>query len=79
MSSEPESFESFGDFHHTPKMDNPNQISHKEFNEFMKGKGFKGRKDYALRHLKAKFSFKPLVETRMLVVSSEDMVPTKFD
>ena len=79
MSPEPESFESIEDFHPTPKMDNLKPISHKEFNEFIKGKGFKGRKDYALRDLKAKFSFKPLVERRTLVVSLESMEPTKFN
>ena len=30
-------------------------ISHKEFNEFIKGKGFKGRNNYKLRDLKAMF------------------------
>ena len=29
-------------------------ISHKEFNEFIKGKGFKGRNYYKLKELKAK-------------------------
>ena len=29
-------------------------ISHKEFNEFIKGKGFKGRNEYKLKDLKAK-------------------------
>ena len=43
------SFESLGDFHPTPKMDDLKPISHKEFIEFMKGKSFKGRNDYALR------------------------------
>ena len=28
-------------------------ITHKEFNEFIKGKGFKGRNNYKLRDLKA--------------------------
>ena len=78
-SSEPESFESLGDFHSTPKMDNLKPISHKEFNEFMMSKGFKRRKDYALRDLKAKFGFKPLVKRRVFVVSLEGMEPTKFD
>ena len=32
-------------------------ISHKEFNKFMKGKGFKGRNNYMLKDLKAKFVF----------------------
>ena len=36
-------------------------ISHKEFNAYIKGKGFKGRNDYALKDLKAKFGFKPKV------------------
>ena len=30
-------------------------ISHKQFNEFIKGKGFKGRNEYKLKDLKAKF------------------------
>ena len=79
MSSEPELFERIGNFHPTPKMDNLKPISHKEFDEFMKGKGFKGRKDYALTDLKTKFGFKPLVERRQLVVSLKGMEPTKFD
>ena len=45
----------------------------------MKGKGFKGRTDYALRVLRAKFDFKSLVERRASVASSEGMEPTKFD
>ena len=60
-------------------MDNLKPISHKEVNEFMKGKGFTGKKDYVWRDLKAKFGFKPLVERRLLVVFSEGMEPTKFD
>ena len=61
-------FESLGDLHLTPKMDDLKPISHKKFNEFIKGSGFKGRKDYVSRNLKAKFGFKPLVERRVLVV-----------
>ena len=30
-------------------------ISHKQFNEFIKGKGFMGRNDYKLKELKAKY------------------------
>ena len=75
----PKPFESLGDLYPTPKMDDLKPVGHKEFNEFIKGKGFKGRKDYTLRDLKAKFSFKPLVERRALAVSSEGMEPTKFD
>ena len=54
-------------------------IGHKEFNEFLKGKGFKGKKNYGLKNLKVKFGFKPLIERRVLVVSLNDMEPTKFD
>ena len=79
MSSKLESFESLGDLHLTPKMENLKPSSHKEFNEFIKGRGFKGRKDYMLRDLKAKFGFKPLVERRALVVYSEGMEHIKFD
>ena len=45
-------------------------ISHKQFNEFIKGKGFKGRNDYKLKELKAKCGFKPMYDRRTLVISS---------
>ena len=45
----------------------------------IKGKGFKGRNDYKLKELKAKFGFQPMYNRRMLVISSEDMEPTTFD
>ena len=54
-------------------------ISHKQFNEFKKGKVFKGRNNYKLKELKAKFGFKPMCDRRMLVSSSKDMEPTEFD
>ena len=54
-------------------------ISHKEFNEFIKGKGFKGRNEYKLKDLKAKFGFKPMYVRRTLPISSEDMDPTTFN
>ena len=60
-------------------MDHLKPISHNEFNEFIKGKRFKGRKDYALRDLKAKLGFKLLIERRALLISLEGMEPTKFD
>ena len=53
-------------------------ISHKQFNKFIKGKGFKGRNDYILKDLKAIFGFKPMYDRRMLIISSEDMEPTEF-
>ena len=33
-------------------------ISHKQFNEFIKGRGFKGENDYKSKELNAKFGFK---------------------
>ena len=39
-------------------MDELKPISHKEFNKFIKGKGFKGRKDYTLKDPKAKLGLK---------------------
>ena len=60
-------------------MDELKPISHKEFNEFVKGKGLKKRNNYMLKDLKAKFGLKkPLVERKALVVSSNGMEPTKF-
>ena len=60
-------------------MDDLKPMSHKQFNEFMKGKGFKGRNNYKLKKLKAKFGFRPMYNRRMLIISSEDMEPTEFD
>ena len=37
-------------------------ISHKQFNEFIKGRGFKGENDYKLKELNAKFGFKPMYD-----------------
>ena len=54
-------------------------ISHKEFNKFIKGKGFKGKKDYKLKELKARFGFKPMYDRRTLLISLEDMEPTTFN
>ena len=54
-------------------------ISHKGFNKFIKGKGFKGRNNYKLNDLKAKFGFKPMYNRRTLIISSEDMEPAKSD
>ena len=54
-------------------------ISHKEFNEFIKCKGFRGRNEYKLKDLKAKFGFKPTYDRRTLMISSEDLKPTTFN
>ena len=54
-------------------------IRHKEFNEFIKGKGFKGRNNYKLRDLKAMFGFKPMITESPVMISSDEMEPTRFD
>ena len=61
------------------KMENLKPISHKEFNEFIKSKGFKGRNEYKLKDLKAKSGFKPMYDRRTLTISSKDLEPTTFD
>ena len=54
-------------------------ITHKEFNEFTKGKGFKGRNNYKLRESKAMFGFKPMITGSPVMISSNGMEPTRFD
>ena len=47
-------------------------ISHKDFNEFIKGRGFTGRNNYKLRELKAMFGFKPLTYKNQTIVNIDD-------
>ena len=47
-------------------------ISHKDFNEFINGKGFVGRNNYKLRELKAMFGFKPLTNKNQVTVTIDD-------
>ena len=54
-------------------------IRHKEFNEFIKGKGFKGRNNYNFRVLKAMFGFKPMITGSPVTISSNELEPTRFD
>ena len=54
-------------------------IRHKEFNEFIKGEGFKGRNNYKLRDLKAMFGFKPMVTRSPVTISSNELEPTRFN
>ena len=54
-------------------------ITHKEFNEFIKGKGFKGRNNYKLRDLKAMFGFKPMITGSPVTISSDGTEPMRFD
>ena len=54
-------------------------ITHEEFNEFIKGKGFKGRNNYKLRDLKAMFGFKPMITGSPVTISSDQLEPSRFD
>ena len=54
-------------------------ITHKEFNEFIKGKGFKGRNNYKLADLKVMFGFKPMITRSQVTISSNEMGPMRFD
>ena len=54
-------------------------IRHKEFYEFIKGKGFKGRNNYKLRDLKAMFGFKPMIIGSPATISSDELEPIRFD
>ena len=51
---------------------------HQEFNEFIKGKGFKGRNNYKLKNLKAMFRFKPMITGSPITISSNELEPTRF-
>ena len=48
-------------------------ISHKEFNEFIKGKGVIGRNNYKLKDLKAMFGFKPMITRAQVMVAIDDV------
>ena len=54
-------------------------ITHKEFNEFIKGKSFTGRNNYKLKDLKAMFGFKPMITGSPVTISSNGLEPTRFD
>ena len=54
-------------------------ISHKKFNEFIKGKGFARRNDYPLAELKTMFGFKPLSTKSPLTLSSDSLQLTRYD
>ena len=54
-------------------------IRHKEFNEFIRGKGFKGQNNYKLRDLKAMFGFKPMITGSPVIISSNGTEPKRFD
>ena len=54
-------------------------IRHKEFNEFIKGEGFKGKNNYKLADLKAMFGFKPIITGYPVMISSDQLEPMRFD
>ena len=60
-------------------MDNLKLIPHKEFNEFIKGKGFKRRNNYKLKELKAMFGFKPMVIGSQITISRAGEEPTTLN
>ena len=41
-------------------------ISDKEFNEFIKGKGFIEKNNYKMKKLEAKFGFKPMYDRKSI-------------
>ena len=54
-------------------------INHKEFNKFIKGRGFIGHNNYKLSDLKAMFGFKPMVTGLPVTISSDGMEPSRYD
>ena len=54
-------------------------IRHKEFNEFIKGKGFKGTNNYKLKDLRAMFGFKPMITGSPVTISSDELELTRFN
>ena len=54
-------------------------ISHKELNEFIKGKGVVEGNQYRLKELKAMFGFKPLSTKSPLTLSSDSLQPTRYN
>ena len=54
-------------------------ITHNKFNEFIKGKGFKGKNNYNLKDLRAMLEFKPMITGSPVMISSNGMEPTRFD
>ena len=63
----------------TPEASELTPITHKEFNEFIKGKGFTRRNNYKLKDLKAMFRFKPMITATPVTISSNGVEPTRFD
>ena len=62
-----------------PALPGLHPITHKEFNEFIKGNGFTGRNNYKLKDLKVMFGFKPMIIGSPVTISSDGTEPTRFD
>ena len=62
-----------------PSAPGPSPTRHKEFNEFIKRKGFKGSNNYKLTDLKAMSAFKPIITGFPVTISSDQLEPTRFD
>ena len=60
-------------------MDNLKPTTHKEFNKFIKGKGFKGRNGYKLKELKAMFGFKPITIGSSVTIYISGEEPVTFN
>ena len=78
----------YKDLHVTGPLRDLTTIRHKEFNEFIKGKGFKGRNNYKLKDLKAMLGFKPMITGSPVTISavrgpgghsSDELEPMRFD
>ena len=54
-------------------------IRHIDFNEFIIGKGFKGRNNYKLKDLKAIFGFKPMITGSPVTITFNQLDPMRFD
>ena len=54
-------------------------ITHKELNEFIRGRGFTGRNNYKLKDLKAMFEVKSMVTGSLVTISSNGLEPMRFD
>ena len=63
----------------TPEGSGLRPITHKEFNEFIKGKGVKGRNNHKLSELKAMFGFRPITMGKPICILLEGEEPTTYD
>ena len=60
-------------------MDDLKPITQKKFNEFIKGKGFKGRNNYKLKELKAMFGCKLMVPGSPITIYQSGEEAIRYD